>query len=79
MIAWDMNQQAGFSEEVHELGAQLSIVLGCPIHYPAYNKHLFECVCGVIFPLYLVSGGNWEILRKKHKEEKELAKEGVYV
>ena len=53
-------------EEVDELGKQLSIVIGCPVHYPAYGKRLFECECGIIYPLYVVSGGDWETIKQKH-------------
>ena len=56
--------------EVDELGSKLSMVIGCPVHYPAFGKHLFECRCGVIFPAYLLRGGDWELIVRKHEEER---------
>ena len=56
--------------EVDELGSQLSIEIACPVHYPAFGKHMFECRCGVIFPVYLVKGGDWELIKRKHIEER---------
>ena len=58
--------------EVNELGSRLSVVLDCPVHYPAWGKNMFECQCGVIFPLYLVKGGDWNLMKKKHVKEGEL-------
>lgn len=71
-MVWGAYSQPGFDEEIDSLGSQLSIELSCPVHYPAYNKNLFECKCGVIFPLYLVKGGNWKLIRQKHIEERRL-------
>ncbi|KKN74210.1 hypothetical protein LCGC14_0392960 [marine sediment metagenome] len=61
--------------EVDELGSKLSEVLDCAVHYPAYGKHMFECLCGVIFPIYLVKGQNWELIKRKHIEEQRYAME----
>lgn len=55
--------------EVMELGEKLSLEIDCPVHFPVYGKNLFECVCGVIFPVYLVRGGDWGLIRRKHEEE----------
>ena len=55
--------------EVDELGGLLSLAIHCPVHYPAFGKNLFECKCGVIFPLYLAKSRNWELIRQKHIEE----------
>ena len=57
-------------QEIDELGTELSLALHCPVHYPAFGKKLFECMCGVIFPAYLVRGKNWELIRQKHVEER---------
>lgn len=73
-MTWGAYIQPGLSEELDSLGSKLSVEIGCPVHYPAYNKHLFECRCGVIFPVYLVKGGNWEVVRRKHEEERILVK-----
>ena len=59
-------------QEVDELGAELSTVLHCPIHYPAFGKHLFECRCGVIFPVYIVRGKDWPAIVRRHEEERSL-------
>ena len=61
-------------QEVDELGSKLSLAIHCPIHYPAFGKRLFECACGVIFPVYLVKGGDWEAIKKKHVEERKLVR-----
>ena len=73
-MPWGAYQQPGLDEEIDSLGARLSIEIGCPVHYPAYNKNLFECMCGVMFPLYLVKGENWELIKSKHIEERKLLK-----
>ena len=71
-MTWGAYIQPGLSEELDSLGSKLSVEIGCAVHYPAYNKHLFECRCGVIFPVYLVKGGDWEVVRRKHEEERRL-------
>ena len=71
-MVWGAYTQPGLDEEIDSLGARLSVEIGCPVHYPAYNKNLFECRCGVIFPLYLVRGGNWELIKQKHIEERKM-------
>ena len=72
---WGYNLQGSQQEaEIDELGTKLSIELNCSVHYPAFGKNLFECKCGVIFPLYLVKGGNWDVIKKRHNEGKRLAK-----
>ena len=74
-MTWEKyNPQPGLSEDIDGLGSKLSTVIHCPVRYPAYGKHIFECRCGVIFPLYLVKTGNWDLIRKKHIEEKAYAK-----
>ena len=55
--------------KIDELGKKLSVEIECPVHYPAFGKRLFECKCGVIFPAYVVDGGNWEAIKKKHREK----------
>jgi len=72
-MTWGSYIQDKKFEELDQLGSQLSLELDCAVHYPAYNKNLFECECGVIFPLYLVRSRNWELMRKKHAEERGLA------
>jgi len=50
------------------LGQKLNLAINCPIHYPAFGKRLFECKCGVTFPLYIVEGRSEEELAKIHSE-----------
>jgi len=73
-MTWGAYVQQGLNEEIDSLGAELSLQIDCPVHYPAYNKNLFECMCGVIFPLYLVRGRNWKLIKQKHIEERKLLK-----
>lgn len=68
---WGYYQQHSYQmQEVDELGSQLSIEIACPVHYPAFGKRLFECKCGVVFPVYLVAGKDWKMLKRKHVEER---------
>lgn len=55
-------------QEVMELGEKLNSAINCPIHYPAFGKHLFECMCGRIFPAYVVKGHSADSLKKLHTE-----------
>ncbi|KKN53776.1 hypothetical protein LCGC14_0598690 [marine sediment metagenome] len=73
-MTWGAYQQPGLDEEIDSLGSQLSIEIGCAVHYPAYNKNLFECMCGVIFPLYVVKGQDWKLIKQKHVDERKLLK-----
>ena len=73
-MVWGAYIQPGLNEEIDSLGARLSVEIHCAVHYPAYNKNLFECMCGVIFPLYVVKGEDWELIKKKHIEERVLIK-----
>jgi len=71
-MPWGAYVQNGNLEEIEELGAELSVRIDCHVHYPAYNKNIFECRCGVIFPLYLVKGKNWKLIIEKHEMERKL-------
>ncbi len=68
------SQQSDQMIEVDELGSELSLAIHCPVHYPAYNKHMFECTCGVLFPVYIVRTKDWDKIRQKHAEEGRLIK-----
>ena len=72
--SWGAYVQAGNFEQVDSLGSELSIRIDCAVHYPAYNKNLFECKCGVIFPLYMVAGRDWDVIIKRHEDEKGMVK-----
>jgi len=69
MTGWGYYMQSS-NMEIDELGSQLSVEIGCAVHYPAFGKKLFECECGVVFPTYLVKGRNWDLIRRKHEEER---------
>ena len=66
--SWGAYMQEGNLADLDALGSQLSIEISCPVHYPAYGKHIFECMCGVLFPMYLVKGGDWDKIREHHKK-----------
>lgn len=55
-------------QEIDQLGRKLNLAIGCPIHYPAFGKRLFECKCGVIFPLFVVEASSEEKLRELHED-----------
>ena len=58
--------------EIEELGSRLSKEIGCPVHFLAFGKPLFECMCGVIFPLYILKVGDWNFVKERHIEERLL-------
>jgi len=71
-MPWGAYMQGGFSEEVDSLGAMLSVEIDCPVHYPAFNKNLFECKHGVVLPYYVVAAKDWDKIRKVHNLEKDM-------
>lgn len=58
--------------EKETIGAKLSQVIGCAIHYPAYEKNMYQCRCGTTFPYYIVSYAynqdSWEDVLRMHRE-----------
>jgi hypothetical protein len=57
--------------EIEKCGEKLSLLIHCPIHYPAWGKPIFECKCGVLFPLFVVIASinnNPEFLINQHIE-----------
>lgn len=38
--------------EMEELGLWLNTVIQCPVHYMAFGKPIYECKCGILFPLF---------------------------
>jgi len=69
MTGWGFFQQGSDqTQEMMELGAELSIRIHCPVHYPAFGRRVFECKCGVIFPLYMVQPKDWANIDKHHKK-----------
>ena len=76
-MTWGAYQQPGLDEVIEALGAKLSVEIHCPVHYPAYGKNMFECKCGVVFPLYLLKMAEvkgWDMIYTKHIEERKFAK-----
>ena len=73
--SWGYYIQGNLKEkEIDELGSRLSVIIHCPVHYPAYDKRMFECKCGVVFPLYLLEGGHFTVeqIKEKHEREKRM-------
>ena len=71
--SWGYYMQGNNNQQrLEHTGAELSSVLGCPVHYPAFNKHVFECKCGVLFPMFVVEAaldsGDWSAIQNHHKE-----------
>ena len=70
-MAWGAYVQQGNLEELDMLGSELSKVLHCPVHYPAWNKNMFECKCEITFPVYMVKAAvetkDWSSVIEIHK------------
>ena len=75
-----MNQATGWgsyvqggqkTEQIEAIGAELSKTLHCPCHFPAWNKNVFECKCGVLFPMFAVENAYenkyWDDILEHHK------------
>lgn len=67
---WGVYTQDNKFRELDRLGSRLSLEIHCPVHYPAFDKNMFECRCGVVFPIYMLKGGDWDSIRQKHDKEK---------
>lgn len=65
--SWGAWLQGGDLQDLERLGQRLSLEIGCAVHYPAYGKHMFECMCHVTFPVYVIKGGDWNKIREIHK------------
>lgn len=70
-MTWEPRTTAN-EAEVDEMGSKLSLVICCPVRYWAHGKPLFECGCGVVFPLYVVKAGRWIEVARKHKDDRML-------
>lgn len=71
--SWGAFVQGGEQFELLDrMGAELSKHIGCPVHYPAYNKRLFECHCLIPFPVFAVEGayttGDWSQIVERHQQ-----------
>ena len=74
--SWGAFVQSGENFEMLEsMGAELSKRIGCPVHYPAYNKRLFECRCLIPFPMFAVENayrtGNWKQIIERHDQGRQ--------
>jgi len=60
------------TQRIDEMGSKLSIALGCPVHYLAWGKNMFQCHCNITFPVFIVEAavdsGDWGAVEKRHKE-----------
>lgn len=67
--SWGASIQGnGQFQELDELGKKLNLAIQCPVHFPAFGKNMFECMCGVTFPLYVVKGRSASELARLHDE-----------
>ena len=71
--SWGYYMQGGQDiQDIEEMGKELSKILQCPVHYPAWGKRLFECKCNVIFPAfmvkYAVESGDWTKIMEQHEK-----------
>jgi hypothetical protein len=64
-----------WEHELDNLCSKLSLTIGCPIHTLPYG--VVQCRCGVVFPLYLLKSGNWNLIKLRHIQEREMAKEAL--
>ena len=65
-------QGKGDFEHLNQIGTALNQHLNEAIHYPAFDKRLFECTCNIVFPVWMIEGAiltnNWSLVDKRHKE-----------
>lgn len=61
--------QEGSFAEVDELGKRLSLVIGCPVTWPGYDKNVFICKHGMAFPIYRLKGSDdWSWVKEEHSK-----------
>jgi len=65
-MTWEEHSGNDNFNELHLLGSRLSKEINCAVRYPAHEKHMFECKCGVTFPVFLVKAEDWEGMREIH-------------
>jgi hypothetical protein len=73
-MSWGAFIQGGDEwEKINTAGLALNKAINCSVHYPAYNKRLFECSCDICFPVFMVDiamqTGDWSMIIDKHKKE----------
>ncbi len=68
---WGAYMQNNHFEQIDKIGAALNLHLNCSVHYPAFDKRLFECKCNIIFPYWMVEHavetGDWSMIDEKHR------------
>lgn len=64
-MSWE-NRDFEFEQLLTD-GSELSILIDCPVRYPAYNKDLFECKGGCVIPRYLLKAGMTEEILTLHE------------
>jgi hypothetical protein len=78
-MSWGRHIQSGNLQEIDNMGSQLSIQIDCPVHFPAFNKSLFECKHGVIIPTFMVKGAillnDWSQVIRKHDKEQRMVED----
>lgn len=60
--------QQHFINDVVPVGQKLNHAIDCPVIYPVFDKPLFQCHCGVVFPRFMVEGTNETRLKEYHNE-----------
>ena len=69
-MSWGAYTQGGKLQHLESIGRALNLYIKCPVHFPAYDKRLFECKCGVIFPMWQVEAaimtGDWSAIDLLH-------------
>lgn len=66
--------QVGVNNDLDEMGADLSMIINCPVRLNPYGVPKFECVHLVQFPLFAVKPAwqtnKWYDIYRKHEDEK---------
>ena len=57
-------------KEIDEMGSWLSLAINCPVRYPAYDKGIFECRCGITFMKHMIVARDDIIGKSRHREGK---------
>lgn len=72
-MTWGSYVQNGNLQAIEHLGSELNLHINCPVHYPAYNKRLFECKCNIFIPVWMVEAaektGDWSLVEELHNSK----------
>lgn len=59
--------QQGTFNSIDILGKKLSLIIGCPVTWPGYDKNIFVCRCGISFHVYRLQGSDdWSWAKEEH-------------